>query len=355
MEPTLEFEKPIANLERKLQDLRDLARQEGVDFSAEIKLLEKKVLQLIDDTYSRLSPWQKVQLSRHPARPYSRDYIDTLFPGFMELSGDRCFGEDPSILGGVADWPPVAPGEPGKPTCSVLILGHQKGRTTKQKMERNFGMAKPEGYRKAMRLMRLAERSRMPVITFIDTPGAYPGPDAEQRGQAQAIAESIALMFDLTVPVIAVVIGEGGSGGALAIGVADRVLMQEYSTYSVISPESCASILWSDSSLAERASDKLKMNPPDLARMGVIDGVIPEPKGGAHRDPAQAAELLRKALLEQFGPLVESFLQNGATREQALHEGRREKFRLLGNFALAQAAAREDTDATEETSEGPRS
>jgi acetyl-CoA carboxylase carboxyl transferase subunit alpha len=236
-----------------------------------------------------------------------------------------------------------------------LILGHQKGRTTKQKMERNFGMAKPEGYRKAMRLMRLAERSRMPVITFIDTPGAYPGPDAEQRGQAQAIAESIALMFDLTVPVIAVVIGEGGSGGALAIGVADRVLMQEYSTYSVISPESCASILWSDSSLAERASDKLKMNPPDLARMGVIDGVIPEPKGGAHRDPAQAAELLRKALLEQFGPLVESFLQNGATREQALHEGRREKFRLLGNFALAQAAAREDTDATEETSEGPRS
>jgi len=344
MEPTLEFEKPIANLERKLQDLRDLARQERVDFSAEIALLEKKVGQLIDDTYSRLSPWQKVQLSRHPARPYSRDYIDALFPNFQELSGDRAFGEDPSILGGVADWPPAIAGESTQSTCSVLILGHQKGRTTKQKMERNFGMAKPEGYRKAMRLMRLAEKSRMPVITFIDTPGAYPGLDAEERGQAQAIAESIALMFDLTVPVIAVIIGEGGSGGALAIGVADRVLMMEYSTYSVISPESCASILWSDSSLAERASDKLKMNPPDLLRMGVIDGVVPEPKGGAHRDTAEATRLLGQALIENFGPLITGFLKSGATRTQALHEGRREKFRALGNFALAQAASREDAD-----------
>jgi acetyl-CoA carboxylase carboxyl transferase subunit alpha len=344
MEPTLEFEKPIANLERKLQDLRDLARQERVDFSTEIALLEKKVTQLIDDTYSRLTPWQKVQLSRHPARPYTRDYIDTLFPAFQELSGDRAYGEDPSILGGVADWPPAIAGESTQSTCSVLILGHQKGRTTKQKMERNFGMAKPEGYRKAMRLMRLAEKSRMPVITFIDTPGAYPGLDAEERGQAQAIAESIALMFDLTVPVIAVVIGEGGSGGALAIGVADRVLMMEYSTYSVISPESCASILWSDSSLAERASDKLKMNPPDLLRMGVIDGVVTEPKGGAHRDPAEATRLLGQTLVESFGPLITQFLKSGATRDLSLHEGRREKFRALGNFALAQAATREDAD-----------
>jgi len=352
MEPILEFEKPIANLERKLQDLRDLARQEGVDFGQEISILEKKVSQLIDDTYSKLTPWQRVQLSRHPSRPYTRDYVDALFPSFTELQGDRNFGDDPSILGGIADWPPVSPGSaPLDPRhdarCSVLILGHQKGRTTKQKMERNFGMAKPEGYRKAMRLMRLAERARMPVITFIDTPGAYPGPDAEQRGQAQAIAESIALMFDLTVPVIAIVIGEGGSGGALAIGVADRVLMLEYSIYSVISPESCASILWSDSSLAERASEKLKMNPLDLMRLKVIDDIIQEPLGGAHRDPQAMMRLVRDSLLKQFGPLVDQFLQ-APTPEQGRRFAleRRKKFRGLGDLALAHAPA-----LSEETSE----
>lgn len=356
MDPILEFEKPIANLERKLQDLRELARQEGVDFSHEITILEKKVSQLIDDTYSKLTPWQRVLLSRHPGRPYTRDYVDALFPGFMELQGDRAFGDDPSILGGVADWPPAHPGQAASTSsCSVLILGHQKGRTTKQKMERNFGMAKPEGYRKAMRLMRLAERARMPVITFIDTPGAYPGPDAEQRGQAQAIAESIALMFELTVPVVAVVIGEGGSGGALAIGVADRVLMMEYSTYSVISPESCASILWSDSTLAERASEKLKMNPPDLMRLGVVDGVITEPKGGAHRDPSDAAERIRKTLMQEFDPLVREFLKDSTKKTtRKILEGRREKFRALGNRALAHAPSSTEEAQEELPAEAPR-
>jgi acetyl-CoA carboxylase carboxyl transferase subunit alpha len=353
MEPILEFEKPIANLERKLQDLRELARQEGVDFSQEITILEKKVSQLIDETYSKLNPWQRVQLSRHPGRPYTRDYVDALFPTFSELQGDRYFGDDPSILGGIAEWPPVQPGASPESathasTCSVLILGHQKGRTTKQKMERNFGMAKPEGYRKAMRLMRLAERARMPVIAFIDTPGAYPGPDAEQRGQAQAIAESISLMFELTVPVIAIVIGEGGSGGALAIGVADRVLMLEYSIYSVISPESCASILWSDSTLAERASEKLKMNPSDLRRLKVIDDIIQEPQGGAHRDPQAMAKAMQKALLKQFGPLVEQFLRSpSAEKSRHFAMERRKKFRALGDLALAHAPTEKEEHSPE--------
>jgi acetyl-CoA carboxylase carboxyl transferase alpha subunit len=215
----------------------------------------------------------------------------------------------------------------------VMILGQQKGRTTKQKMERNFGMVKPEGNRKANRLKQLAERSNMPNIAFIDTPGADPGIEAEERGQAQAIAESIMAMFQLTVPVIAVVIGEGGSGGALAIGVANRVLMQEFSTYSVISPESCASILWSDSSLAERASEKLKMNPPELLRVGVIDGVIPEPKGGAHRDPTLAAQLIRKALIENMEPLLKTARKNA----EKLRDERIAKFRASGEIALDHA------------------
>lgn len=343
MEAFFDFEKPIVNLEKKLQDLREIARVEGVDFANEINQLESKVTHLIDDIYARLSPWQKVQLSRHPNRPYTRDYVDLLFPDFMELHGDRYFGEDQALLGGIATWPPVLPGkEPASEGTKngsripVLILGHQKGRTTKQKMERNFGMAKPEGYRKAMRLMRLAERSKMPVITLIDTPGAYPGLEAEERGQAQAIAESIHVMFELKVPSICIVIGEGGSGGALAIGVADHVLMQEYSTYSVISPESCASILWSDSTLSERASEKLKMNPPDLHKLKVIDGIIPEPKGGAHRDWPEAARLLRQALLDKFGPDVKKWL-DGKTEAETLIASRIKKFRLMGQPYLADA------------------
>jgi len=334
-EAFFDFEKPIVNLEKRLQDLRELAKQEGVDFTHEIGVLEKKVDTLIDETYAKLTAWQKVQLSRHPNRPYTRDYVDLLFPDFMELQGDRTFSDDQAILGGVATWPPVAPGS-GVATenrTPIMILGHQKGRTTKHRMERNFGMARPEGYRKAMRLMTLAERSRMPILAFIDTPGAYPGIEAEERGQSQAIAESIHLMFGLTVPVVAVVIGEGGSGGALAIGVANRVLMQQYSTYSVISPESCASILWSDSSLAERASDKLKMNPPELLRLGIIDGIIPEPKGGAHRDWNKAAEQLRTTITEEFTALMKV----GQTSPKKLSSERIRKFREMGAGALAQA------------------
>jgi acetyl-CoA carboxylase carboxyl transferase subunit alpha len=340
MEAIFDFEKPIVNLERKLQDLRELAKQEGVDFTNEINILEKKVRSLIDDTYSKLGPWQKVQLSRHPNRPYTRDYVDLLFPDFMELQGDRTYSDDQAILAGIATWPPRLPegssdseAKDSSPRTPILIIGHQKGRTTKQKMERNFGMAKPEGYRKAMRLMALADRTKMPILTFIDTPGAYPGIEAEERGQSQAIAESIELMFGLKVPVVAVVIGEGGSGGALAIGVANCVLMQEYSTYSVISPESCASILWSDSSLAERASEKLKMNPPELLNLGVIDGIIKEPKGGANRDWIEAGQLLRLALLENFEPLMKVWKSD----PKKLLEQRISKFRSMGEKSLAHA------------------
>ncbi|MFZ9594545.1 MAG: acetyl-CoA carboxylase carboxyltransferase subunit alpha [Bdellovibrionia bacterium] len=338
MEAFFEFEKPIVNLEKKLQDLRELAIQGGVDLSTEIALLEKKVTDLIQDTYLRLTPWQKVQLSRHPNRPYSRDYVDLLFPDFMELHGDRTFGEDQAILGGIASWPPSLSIDGASPKRSaykgsVLILGHQKGRSTKQKMERNFGMAKPEGYRKAMRLMDLAHRCKMPIVTFIDTPGAYPGLEAEERGQSQAIAESIQLMFTLKVPILSLVIGEGGSGGALAIGVANRVLMQEFSTYSVISPESCASILWSDSTLAERASEKLKMNPTELLRLGVIDGMVPEPKGGAHRDWAQAASSIQTALIETMDPLLQLWKKSP---DELLNQ-RLEKFRKMGHASFAHA------------------
>ena len=331
-ESFFDFEKPIVSLEKKLQDLRDISKQEGVDFTAEIAVIEKKVGQLIDETYSKLGAWQKVQLSRHPNRPYTRDFVDSLFSEFMELHGDRTFADDQPILGGIGYW------NVGGEEVPVMILGHQKGRTTKQKMERNFGMARPDGYRKAMRLMALAERAKMPIVTFIDTPGAYPGLDAEERGQSQAIAESITAMFGLTVPTISIVIGEGGSGGALAIGVANKVLMCEYSTYSVISPESCASILWSDSSLAERASEKLKMNPPELLKMGIIDAIIPEPKGGAHRDWNAAFELVRKALTKHFNPMLKPGAKNKFKAD------RFEKFRQMGNFALAEAKSKRASD-----------
>jgi acetyl-CoA carboxylase carboxyl transferase subunit alpha len=357
MEAFFDFEKPVAALEKKLQDLHELAKQEGVDFGKEIAVLEKKMAKLVEETYSKLTPWQKVQLSRHPARPHTRDYVDALFPDFMELHGDRAYSDDQALLGGVASWPPAMPVAPlnadGTPNTaapvpttgertSVLILGHQKGRNTKQKMERNFGMARPEGYRKGMRLMELADRAKMPVITFIDTPGAYPGIDAEERGQSAAIAESIELMFKLKVPVASVVIGEGGSGGALAVGIANVMLMQEYSYYSVIAPESCAAILWSDSSLAERASEKLKTSPPDLLRFGVIDAIIKEPIGGAHRDPHQSALLLREALLKHFGPMVAGCIKASnikattSTRKNFSAE-RMEKFREIGKFALDHA------------------
>jgi acetyl-CoA carboxylase carboxyl transferase subunit alpha len=343
MEAHFDFEKPIVNLEKKLVDLRELAKQEGVDFGKEISVLEKKVAKLIDDTYSKLTPWQRVQLSRHPNRPYTRDYVDMLFPDFMELHGDRTFSDDQAILAGVATWPPAVPqttqgsNEPVSTTeerFPVMILGQQKGRNTKQKMERNFAMPRPEGYRKAMRMMDLAERSKMPIIAFIDTPGAWPGIDAEERGQSAAIAESIEKMFKLSVPTISVVIGEGGSGGALAIGIGNVVLMQEYSWYSVISPESCAAILWSDSSLAERASEKLKPTPDNLLRLGIIDAIVKEPKGGAHRDWNQAGALMREALIKYLEPLMKPASKGKAPN---LAQERMDKFREMGKIALDHA------------------
>jgi acetyl-CoA carboxylase carboxyl transferase subunit alpha len=342
MEAHFDFEKPIVNLEKKLVDLRELAKQEGVDFGKEISVLEKKVAKLIDDTYSKLTPWQRVQLSRHPNRPYTRDYVDMLFPDFMELHGDRAFSDDQAILAGVATWPPAIPGSneavsTTEERFSVMILGQQKGRNTKQKMERNFAMPRPEGYRKAMRMMALAERSKMPIITFIDTPGAWPGIDAEERGQSAAIAESIEKMFGLSVPTIAVVIGEGGSGGALAIGIGNVVLMQEYSYYSVISPESCAAILWSDSSLAERASEKLKPTPENLLRLGVIDAIVKEPKGGAHRDWNQAGALMREALIKHLEPLLKPGKGKAQTFAPDLAKARMDKFRDIGKIALDHA------------------
>lgn len=333
MEAFYEFEKPIVLLEKKLADLRTLAKEEGMDFATEIQSLERKVHKLIEYTYANLSPWQLVQVSRHPNRPYTRDFVDALFTDFLEMYGDRTFSDDQAILGGTAMWD--MGGTTGK--VPVMIIGHQKGRTTKQKMERNFGMAKPEGYRKAMRLMELASRTQMPIVTLIDTPGAYPGLEAEERGQAQAIAESIRMMFGLKVPVLAIVIGEGGSGGALAVGIADKVLMMEYSTYSVISPESCASILWNNSALAERAAEKLKMNPKSLLALGIIDGIIQEPAGGAQRDWNATFESVRKTITKQFNPLLKSPVKASGT--QKLLEDRYDKFRRMGESAVTSANA----------------
>lgn len=330
MENFFEFEKPILSLEKKLEELRELAGSGGVDLSREIITLEKKISSLIDETYLKLSTWQRVQLSRHPARPYTGDYISEIFPDFLELHGDRTFGEDAALVGGIANWDHAGKKIP------VVIIGNQKGRTTKQKVERNFGMAKPEGYRKAMRLFEMAERFRMPILTFIDTPGAYPGMDAEERGQSQAIAECISAMFGLTVPICTVVIGEGGSGGALAIGIGNLVFMLEFSTYSVISPESCASILWSDSTQAERAAEKLKITARDLERMGLIDGIIPEPSGGAHRNKSGAVENLKETIAKKFVPMmIQDFKDPHSKTSLEIREARFQKFRHMGDFVFA--------------------
>jgi acetyl-CoA carboxylase carboxyl transferase subunit alpha len=329
METFFDFEKPINSLEKKLQELREISQSDGVDLAREIATLEKKLQSLIKDTYEKLGTWQRVQLSRHPNRPYTQDYLEAIFPDFSELHGDRAFGDDAAIIGGTATWNLKGRKVP------VMVIGHQKGRTTKQKVERNFGMARPEGYRKAIRLFEMAERFRLPVITLIDTPGAYPGMDAEERGQSQAIAESIRAMFALTVPTCSVVIGEGGSGGALAIGIGNCVLMQEFSTYSVISPESCASILWSDSTQAERAAERLKMTAKDLSAMKLLDAVVPEPNGGGHRDRTGAIESLSKALEKHFAPFLQDDFSNPDSKvSQQIKEQRFQKFRKMGDFAF---------------------
>lgn len=311
----LDFEKPIAELERKIEELRELTASGKVDFSEEIKKVEKKVNKLRTETFSNLTKWQKVLLSRHINRPYTLDYLSLVFTDFIELHGDRNFKDDPAIVGGLAkieDQP-------------VMVIGQQKGRNTKEKIYRNFGMPHPEGYRKALRLMRMAERFGLPIVTFIDTPGAYPGLGAEERGQAEAIAKNLREMAALKTPIVSIVIGEGGSGGALAIGVSDKVLMMEYATYSVISPEGCAAILWSDGTKAELAAEALKITADDLVELGVIDGVVKEPVGGAHRNYDMAAANLKKAILDSFEELKK-------LSPDELTDKRYDKFRKMGMF-----------------------
>jgi len=285
----LDFEQPIVELEDKIQELQSV-NDETMNLDEEIALLKRKAQQLTERTFANLNEWQVAQLARHPQRPYTMDYIQNLFDEFMELHGDRAFADDAAIVGGVGRIAEL----------SVIVIGHQKGRTIPEKVRRNFGMPKPEGYRKAARLMRLAERFNMPVVTLIDTPGAYPGIDAEERGQSAAIAENLQLMAGLRTPIVSVVIGEGGSGGALAIGVADRLLMLEYGIYSVISPEGCASILWKSSTKAADAAASMGVSAQKLLTLGLIDNVISEPLGGAHRNPKMMAERLRAALLHEL-------------------------------------------------------
>ncbi|MBI3771195.1 MAG: acetyl-CoA carboxylase carboxyl transferase subunit alpha [Gammaproteobacteria bacterium] len=305
----LDFERPIAELEAKIEELRHVGSDNELNIEGEIKRLEDKSKALTTQIFKNLNAWQISQLARHPQRPYTLDYIARIFTDFEELHGDRAFSDDAAIVGGVARLE----GEP------VMIIGQQKGRDTKEKVRRNFGMPRPEGYRKALRLMHMAERFKLPILTFIDTPGAYPGIDAEERGQSEAIARNLFVMAELRTPIICTVIGEGGSGGALAIGVGDRVMMLQYSTYSVISPEGCASILWKSAEKASEAAEALGLTSDRLKKLGLIDHIIPEPQGGAHRNPDVIAVQLKEVLLEQVRQLrkvnIDTLLQ---TRYQRL-------------------------------------
>jgi acetyl-CoA carboxylase carboxyl transferase subunit alpha len=289
----LEFEQPIAELEAKIRELRLVGDDNEINIQDEITRLEGKSRALTASIFANLTPWQISQVARHPLRPYLFDYVPRLFSDFEELHGDRAFADDHAIVGGVARLE-------GR---SVMVIGHQKGRDTKEKIHRNFGMPRPEGYRKALRLMKTAERFRLPILTFIDTPGAYPGVDAEERGQSEAIARNLLEMAGLRTPIVATVVGEGGSGGALAIGVADRVLMLQYATYSVISPEGCASILWKSAEKAPLAAEAMAITSERLRELGLIDAIVPEPLGGAHRDPEAVAKSLRSALVESLESL----------------------------------------------------
>src|SRR6266700_6665361 len=290
---TLDFERPLLELERQIEEMKRVAGEAVADVSKELAPLEKKLAELRVEIYKRLTPMQRVQVARHPKRPYTLDYIKTMCTDFVELHGDRLFRDDPAIVGGWARLDGM----------SVMVIGHQKGRDTKENLRRNFGMAHPEGYRKALRLMGLAEKFGAPVITLVDTPGAYPGLGAEERGQAEAIARNLLEMATLRSPIITAVIGEGGSGGALAVGLADRVLMFEHSVYSVISPEGCASILWRDGKQGAKAAEALRLAAPDLAQLGIVDDILPEPLGGAHRDPAAAAATLKAAMITNLDQL----------------------------------------------------
>jgi len=284
----LEFEQPIAELESKIEELRYVQNESAVDISEEIERLDKKSLQLTKDIYTQLTPWQVTQIARHPQRPYTLDYINEIFTDFQELHGDRAFADDQSIVGGLARFNGQA----------CMVLGQQKGRDTKERAARNFGMPRPEGYRKALRLMKMAEKFGLPVFTFVDTPGAYPGIGAEERGQSEAIGRNIFEMAQLEVPIVTTIIGEGGSGGALAISVADQVLMLQFSVYSVISPEGCASILWKTAAKASDAAEALGITAHRLKALGLVDKIINEPVGGAHRDPKHMATSLKRALVD---------------------------------------------------------
>jgi len=309
----LEFEKPILELEQKIEEMRKYS--DALDVEKEIRDLEEKIRNLQKNVYTGLTRWQKVQLARHPDRPYTLDYIALMMTDFVELHGDRHFGDDKAIVGGFARLE----GEP------VVVIGHQKGRDTKSNVYRNFGMPNPEGYRKALRLMTLAAKFERPIITMLDTPGAYPGLEAEERGQAEAIARNLFEMSHLPVPIIVVIVGEGASGGALGIGIGDRVLMMENTWYSVISPESCSSILWRSWDFKEQAAEALKLTAPDLHAQGIVDRIVPEPLGGAHRDPARAAELLKGVLADELKKLRK-------IKPDKLVERRIEKFSKMGEF-----------------------
>lgn len=316
MAAILEFEKPIQELENKISDLRIFSKEKGIDLSKEIAILEERAMEVREQIYNNLTPWQRVLIARHPERPNTSDYIDHLFQDFIEMHGDRYFGDDPAVMGGIGRFNGRA----------VTVLGHLKGKDTKENLVRNFGMAHPEGYRKAVRLMKQAEKFNRPVICFIDTPGAYPGIGAEERGQFEAIARSILVMASLKVPIIAVVIGEGFSGGALGIGVGDRILMQEHSIYSVITPEGYASILWKDSARNREAAEAIRIIARDIQELGVADKIVSEPMGGAQRDPKAAAELLGKAMAETMDELL-------ALAPATLLAQRYEKYRSIGNLS----------------------
>ncbi len=314
----LDFEQPIAELEAKIEELRYVGDDSEININEEVARLRSKSESLTRSIFSKLSPWQVARVARHESRPYTADYIDLICPHFQELHGDRMYADDPAIIGGVGRID-------GKP---LMIIGHQKGRDTKERVRRNYGMPKPEGYRKAQRLMKLAEKFSLPIVTFIDTPGAYPGVGAEERGQSQAIASSLHLMAGLKTAIICIVIGEGGSGGALAIGVGDRLLMLQYAVYSVISPEGCASILWKSADKAEDAAEAMRITAASLNDFGLVDEVLEEPLGGAHRSPKGMAEVIRNAILENLDELAKIPMDR-------LLEQRQQRIASFGKFKEA--------------------
>src|SRR5665647_3415880 len=319
----LDFERPIAELESKIDELRYVQNESAVDISVEINQIAKKSQQLTKDIYSDLTPWQITKIARHPERPYTLDYVNDIFTHFVEMHGDRHFADDLSIVGGLARFNGTA----------CMVLGQQKGRDTKERGLRNFGMSKPEGYRKALRLMKIAEKFKLPVFTFVDTPGAYPGIDAEERGQSEAIGRNIFEMAQLEVPIIVTIIGEGGSGGALAISVGDQLLMLQYSIYSVISPEGCASILWKTAERAADAAEQLGITAHRLKALGLVDKIVNEPVGGAHRDPKQMAAFLKRALND-------AFRQVGDLKVKELLERSYDRLQSYGRFTDTKAAAK---------------